>query len=157
MGVSLKDIPQLGGTQTRATMEGYVERWLPLLGLHVWKVRIVWEKPIRGKHNAEIVVSDKLKSAVIALHPTYEAWTDYWAETTIIHELLHCLHKPVDLVWEKTTGITDLPGYTPALHPEVTGVADDAYVTEMERFIDQLACRLYDLYSAAPSRARRRS
>jgi hypothetical protein len=150
--ISYKDIPQLGGRQNRESMEGFVDRWLPLLGMHVWKVRIVWEKPIRGRHNAEILVSDKLKAAVIALNRDFETWSDYWAETTIIHELLHCLHKPVDLVWEKTTGITDLRNVDPGLHPALEGTAADTWETEMERFIDQLACRLYDLYHATSAR-----
>ena len=148
MSISYKDIAQRGGHQTPALVGGYIARWLPLLGLHVWKVRVAWDKPIRGKPNAEIVVSDKLKSGVIALAKDYESWSDYWAETTIIHELLHCSHKAVDLVWEKMTGITDLPNVAPGLHPELMGTAGDLYETEMERFIDNLSCRLYDLYHA---------
>jgi hypothetical protein len=145
-GVSYKDIVQLGGSQDQDSMEMYVERWKPLLGLHVWKINIVWSKPITGKHNAEIFVSDKLKSGAIALNRNYVEWTDYWAETTIIHELLHCLHKPVDLVWEKITGLSASPNIEPGLHPVLAGTADDMYETEMERFIDQLSCRLYELY-----------
>lgn len=140
------DLADLSGSQTRESIEAMIEKWKPLLGLHNWKIKVIWDKPIKGKHNAEIVPSDKLRSAAIGLSRNFERWSDSWAETTIIHELLHCLHKPVDLVWEKTTGITDIPGYTPALHPEVSGVADDNYATETERFIDQLSCRLYDLH-----------
>lgn len=147
MPVGPRDIQDLTGSQTQDDIEYLIEKWKPLLGLEHWKIKVLWDKPIRStKYNAEIYVSDLLKSAAMAVNVNYTKWSDYWAETTIIHELLHCSHKAVDLVWEKTTGLTDIPNVDPALHPALANTVDDLYTTEMERFIDYLSCRIYDLY-----------
>lgn len=138
MGVTWKDIPELTGHQDKESIGIYIARWKPLLGLHNWKIKVIWERPLRGKWNAEIYVSDKLKSAALELHRDYVLWSDYWAETTIIHELLHCSHKPIDMVWDKMVADN--------LHPEVMGTVEDCYTTEMERFIDNMSCRLYDIF-----------
>lgn len=144
MPVGARDIPEYGGRQSRASIERYIEIWRPLLGMQTWKVKVAWDKPIKGKYNAEIYVSDKLRSGVMSLHPTFTKWSDYWAETTIIHEMLHCLCRATDTVWdnlhcEASIGLDALP----------LKMYEREYVTENERFIDQLSCRLYDLRHSA--------
>lgn len=121
---------------TKAQMERIVQGWLPRLGLDRWKVEFKWAEPCDAENYAEVEKSSFYDSAKIRLEPDWAKWSPEFAEVTLVHELVHLLHRDVDQAFNDIDG---------QLQRDAWIMAERRYRHAMEGFVDRLATRLVEL------------
>lgn len=81
--------------------------WIDKLGLHNWSIYVEFKKPKKSHYAtkdfieiASTTAHPQYKQAGIVFHPTKTNLID---DTTIVHELLHCLMSPLIAVATETS------------------------------------------------------
>lgn len=101
------------------------KKWQKILGLHNWKITVVWAKPEELNTDTEKVYGinsydpNHMESTIKILNPKYE---NYDAVNTLVHELLHLFMFPL----ESAAGFSIKP-------------PSDQWETAMEQTINKLS------------------
>ena len=121
---------------TKAAIERIVRVWVPRLGLERWKIEVDFSKPCADENVAEVEKSSFYDTGTIRLEAGWAKWEPVFAEQTLVHELLHLLHRDVDEAFRDIEG---------QLHRDAWTMADRRYKQAMEGFIDRMAFRLVEI------------
>lgn len=122
---------------TKKQLERIVRDWQSRLGLERWDISIRWDRSLENSDAyAEIKVHETYDQASIYFEATLLNQSERIVTATVIHELLHALHRDIDQAWKSATG---------ALHPDANVQADARYYSVYEAFIDRVALRIYEL------------
>lgn len=121
---------------TKGQLDWLVRVWQVRLGLERWEVGIDWSKPCADENVAEAERSQFYDSAKVRVEPGWAKWSPEYAEATIVHELLHMLHRDVD------QAVYDIDGQ---LQRDAWIMAERRYRHAMEGFVDRMAQRLVEL------------
>lgn len=116
---------------TKKQIERMIEDWKKRLGLERVEFRILWDVPTPTYGvAAEIEPHKQYDYAKLWIRADFPQWAPDFAEQVVIHELLHVMHRPLDVCIET---ITD------------DATAQAWYENVMETFIDRIALRLYEV------------
>lgn len=121
---------------TKAGIERLVREWTSRLGLERWKIDVKWDDPCGDDFTAVIDKSSYYDTATIRLEADWQKWKPDFAEQTMVHELLHLLHRDVDEAFR------DLEGQ---LQRDAWVLSERRYKQAMEGFIDRMATRLTEI------------
>jgi hypothetical protein len=121
---------------TKARIEKLIGVWTVRLGLERWKIDVDWSKPCADHNVAEIEKSSFYDTGTIRLEPGWAKWAPDYAEQTVVHELLHLLHRDVDEAFADIEGQLQRDAWT---------MVERRYKQAMEGFIDRTASRLVEL------------
>lgn len=122
---------------TKKQLERVVREWQHRLGLGLWELRIDWDRQLENSDAwAEIKVHDTYDQATVRFESALLSQPDRLVTVTVIHELLHALHRDIDQSWKSAIS---------ALHPDANAQADARYYGAYEAFIDRVALRIYEL------------
>lgn len=96
---------------TKEGIEEIVAVWQGRLRLQNWHIKVRWEKEVEFGADAEIKISDDYEQASIRIQQgadaatgteSFETWSDWYANKTIVHELLHIFEKQTGRAAETT-------------------------------------------------------
>ena len=121
---------------TKAGIERLVRVWTGRLGLERWKIDVDFTKPCGEDNIAEAERSGFYDRATIRFEPGWAKWTPEYAEATLVHELLHLLHRDTDQAFDDIEG---------QLQRDAWIMAERRYRQAMEGFIERMACRLVEI------------
>lgn len=122
---------------TKAQVEKIVRVWQGRLGLERWKIEVEFSNNPADFY-AEANPSVQYESCTLVFSPGWSELTVELVDQTVVHELLHLLHRDVDTAVEAARS---------QLHPQASGQIEKRYEHAMEGFIDRLATRLVELAS----------
>lgn len=112
-------------------VETLVPTWVERLGLGHWKLTIKWDDIEDGY--AQCLYEDSYDDADITLARRLLERGSYFAEWTLVHELLHLTFRDLDVATKAAhEGLT----------PEAQRLADARYAHEAEGVIDRIAASL---------------
>lgn len=121
---------------TRRRLARLIVVWQTRLGLERWKLETKWDEPCGEDFTAVIEKSPFYDTATLRLEAGWQKWSPEFAEVTVVHELLHLLHRDVDEAFR------DLEGQ---LHRDAWLLSERRYKQAMEGFIDRTASRLVEI------------
>ena len=125
---------------TREQIETYFETWLPRLRLTHWDIFINWDEPPPEGESAITTWAYAYDSAMFRFAPSYDTWTERYAEATVVHELLHLVARDLDVAID-------------ACHSQLSGraraLAKARTDHEMEGVVDRVATVLVALTTTA--------
>lgn len=109
--------------------------WVSRLGLERWDIKLLPDFCDEDA-NASTWRSNTYDRATIKFSCDLPTWTFGFAETVLVHELLHLCHRDIDQV------LGDLDGQ---LQRDAWLMVERRYEHAMEGFIERLACRLVEI------------
>jgi len=121
---------------TRTELERILAVWQDRLRLGHWSIKIVWDREISDENEAEIRVHDWYEQASIGVSKKFEQWDSRHANTTIVHELLHCFERDCKAAVEAMANVSGQAVYE---------LLWSRYLAGAEAWIDRLAIVLVDL------------
>lgn len=125
---------------TKAQFERVIRTWQDRLGIAHWDITVNWGAPADSSDFAEITAETSYDKAVMRVNPNFGEWTDVFLNQVVVHELLHCVCRDMDIaVLDARSG----------LHPTAASQAEARYRHESEGVVDRLAIRLVEIGGVA--------
>lgn len=78
---------------TRADIEEIALTWRERLNLAHWTIRFSYPAEIEGDPLAETIGHDDYDHAEIRFSPSFPSWTREYANTVVVHELMHLVTR----------------------------------------------------------------
>jgi hypothetical protein len=125
---------------TREELQRILSVWQQRLHLDHWDLTIRWDREVSEDNEAEIRVHDWYDQASISFHKEFEKWDERHANTTVVHELLHCFERDSKTAVEAMVNVTTSKVYE---------LAWSRYVAGAEKWVDRLAAILVELAGPA--------
>lgn len=120
-------------------MEGLVGAWMPRLGLTHWKVKVNWNKAADEDADASTDLETPYDLATIRFATAWDTWAPDYAETVVVHELLHLVTRDM----EEAVGLA-----FEALPKPARKLAESWHHHELEGVVDRIASSLVALATA---------
>lgn len=117
---------------TRDDILTILSTWQERLWLREWRIEVKWTDTGPDGCSAAVSRNPTCRIADLWLHPDWPTWSRAFANETIVHELVHCLHRDPDMALERHLGGGLLSGQAEALVME-------SYDLAMERFVDDIS------------------
>lgn len=124
---------------TNETPEAYLDRvlatWVERLRLSHWDIQIAWGQQLDPSDEvlAECVLEDSYDQARIKIVTTYAEWSQHIANTTIVHELMHVVHRDLDEAVRSAKT---------CMSASLWGLFEARFIHESEGIVDRLAAIL---------------
>jgi hypothetical protein len=125
---------------TKAELERILAVWQERLRLGHWNITIKWDREVADDNEAEIRVHDWYEQASISFHKKFTEWDETHANTTVVHELLHCFERDCKSAIE---------AMGPVASASVYELLWSRYIAGAENWIDRLALILVELAGPA--------
>lgn len=121
-------------------LRDYVRKLVPLLGLQHFELRLQFEEP-PGRPDAIAMVDSVPGTMLVRLFVSPRFWTETreYQRETILHELIHLMHREVtDLVENgKLEAVLGTPAFTLFI---------GAYRDQVEKMVDRMATTFDEFY-----------
>jgi hypothetical protein len=133
---------------TKDRVDYFLNKWIQILGLSDWRIRVVYDYGDDHMNLMEIIRSQDYQQAKIIIPPWWfdekeipegiflmsNIWDENYFEEVLVHELLHIFITPMGVIIR-----TDLENF---LHRDVHSQIVNAFSRAEERSVDNLAVAL---------------